>query len=420
MSTSPLEEPNLNKRWTMLWLASLAQLAMALNWFNISPALPGISKDLSFGVQGEGAVVSAFVLAFALLHVPGGIIGARIGIRSTLVLGSVVQAIGTFLAGLAPNLTLLILARIIAGAGASVITVVAIGAMSAWFHKREITLAMSMITGVAFTGGIAISYYVWTYVQHAFSWTGSSLIAGGLQLVVAGLVWTFYRNPRGYHGLEGTARLDVPAIWKACRNRHVVIYGVGFMGTYGAYITVSQLLVPYAISERGFDAASGGLLGGTLALIGIPICVVGGWLADKTGKVRMILGWGTGLVALSAFIIPLNGSAFLWLGGIGATIFLLIAFPAWTAVPAAVGRVPFDMVASAAGVMFTLSGVGGFVMPLLYGTIAGSAGHSVAWMALGVITFVLGLLVTFGGNPEKNTLSGAAESEVAEPSASAR
>lgn len=408
MSVNPLMEKESDKRWAMLGIVSLAQLAMALNWFNISPALPGISDDLGFGVQGEGAVVSAFVLAFALLHVPGGMIGARIGIRKTLIAGSVVQAIGTIVAGVAPNLTLLILARILAGAGASVITVVAIGAMSAWFFRKEITLAMSMITGVAFTGGIAISYYVWTYVQQGLGWQGSSLLAGLLQVGVALMVWVFFRTPRGYQGLDGASRLDLPAIWAACRNRHVVIYGLAFMGSYGAYITVSQLLVPYALSERGLDTAAGSLLGGTLALIGIPICLVGGWLADKTGRVRAILGWGTALVAVSTFVIPMDGTALLWVGGIGVTVFLLVAFPAWSAVPAAVGRVPFDMVASASGVMFTFSGIGGFVMPILYGTIANSMGHSAAWMTLGAITVALGFLVVFGGDAEQNAADGPA------------
>lgn len=408
------QEPD--RRWAMLGIASLAQLAMALNWFNISPALPGIADDLGFGATGQGAVVSGFVLAFALLHVPGGMLGARYGIRRTLVAGSVIQAIGTVLAGFAPNLTLLFLARVFAGAGASVITVVAIGAMSAWFIDKEITLAMSMITGVAFTGGIAMSFYVWTYVQQAMGWAGSSVVAGVVQAAVALLVWVAFRTPVGHSKLEGSARLDMKAIIAACRNRHVIIYGLGFMGTYGAYITVSQLLVPYAISERGMDVAGGSLLGGTLALIGIPICVVGGWMADRTGRVRAILGWGTALVAISTFVIPLDGHLMLWVGGIGVTVFLLLAFPAWTAVPAAVGRVPMDMVASASGVMFAFSGIGGFVMPLLYGAIADSAGPTAAWMTLGVITVVLGLLIALGGNAHKiaaGTRAGEPEGEAA-------
>lgn len=138
-------------------------------------------------------------------------------------------------------------------------------------------------------------------------------------------------------------------------------------------------------------------------MIGIPVCVIGGLLADKTGRVRAIIGWCTGLVALGVLIIPLDGVVLLWLGGIGVTVFLLLAFPAWTAVPAAVAKLPVDMVGSAAGVMFTFSGIGGFLMPLLYGAIAGSAGHSIAWVALAVLTMALGLLVAMGGNPERNS-----------------
>lgn len=406
MTTQPIDVDAAKKRWPMLAVVSLAQLVMALNWFNISPALPNIAERLGFGVEGQGAAVSAFVLAFALLHIPGGMLGARIGIRKTLILGSVVEAVGTALAGLAPNLTTLLVARIVAGAGASVITVVAIGAMSAWFYKREITLAMSMITGVAFTGGIALSFYVWTYVQQSSGWTTSALLAAALQLVVAAIIFATFRTPPGYRGLDGASRLDLSAIWAACRNRHVLIYGIAFMGTYGVYITVSQLLVPYAISERGLDASAASLLGGTIALVGIPVSLLGGWFADRTGRVRAIIGWGTAITAASAFLIPLGATTTLWAGGLGVTVFLLLAFPAWTAVPAQVARVPLDMVASASGVMFMLSGIGGFVMPILYGAIAGSAGPTIAWITIAVITAAFGLLGILGGNTTQDTADG--------------
>jgi MFS family permease len=395
------ENPKL--RWRMLAIAGLAQAAMALNWFNISPALSTLGADLEFGVQGQSLAVSAFVVGFVLLHIPGGMFGARIGIKQTMILGAIVEALGTAAGGFATNLTTLVIARFIAGVGGSVITVVAVGAMTAWFHKREITLAMSVITGVAFTVGIAVAFYAWSHLQVSLGWTVSSVLAGVVELIVAVVVLLGFRTPRGQVGLEGADRIDLSAIWAACRNRHVLVYGAGLMGTYGVYITVSQLLVPYATGERGLDAGSANLLGGVLALISIPFCLLGGRLADLSGRVRLIIVGFTVLTALSTLLIPLGSIPLLWLVSIGAIVFFQLAFPAWTAVPGTVARVPFNMVAAASGVMFALAGIGGIVMPILYGALASSLGYTAAWITLAVITAAIGLLGVFGGNARTST-----------------
>lgn len=404
-----------NDRWKMLAIASMAQLAMTLNWFNISPALPDVAGRLGFGVEGQSAAVSAFVVAFALLHIPGGMLGARIGIKRTLVLGSLAQAAGAAATGLAPNLATLLVARFVCGAGASVITVVAVGAMSAWFHKRETALALSVITGVAFTGGIAIAFYGWTHVQQSLGLVTSFLVSAAVLILSAGIIQRFFRTPVGHTGLEGTERLDMSAVRAACRNRQVLVYGLAFMGTYGAYITVSQLLVPYAVDERGFGIQAAGLLAGIIAVVGIPVSLVGGWLADRTGRVRALIGLGTALTAGSTFLIPSGPRPLLWLGGIGVTVFLLLAFPVWAAVPAQVAQVPLSMVGAASGVMFTLSGIGGFVMPLLYGAIAARSGYSAAWVALAAISAVFALLGILGRNSHAATTAASPAAAPAAP-----
>jgi nitrate/nitrite transporter NarK len=381
----------------MLALVSAACAALALNWFNLAPALNAIGEEYGIGVAGLSVTVSAFVLAYALFHVPGGILSARLGIRKALAIGAVVQALGAILSGLAPNLWSLCLARIVCGLGGSITIAVSVAAVSAWFYGKELSLALGMSAAGAFTVGLVLALYVWTYVQAAVGWRPSLVIAGVLQLVVAGLLWAWFRTPPGHEYLDG-ARVEGRGLRTALRNREVWIYSVSFMGTYAAYVIASGLVISYAVSARGMSATEAGLLGAVASAVGIPASFLGGWLNDRTRNVRLIVGVSGLLVAASMAVIPFGSIKMVWVGTIGVLFFFIVAFAAWNSVPADVARVPLKYVGAACGLMFTVAGVGGFVLPVAFGFLAESAGYVTAFVAMGAFTAVVGLLAFAGRN----------------------
>ena len=88
----------------------------------VNVALPAIGTDLGGGMTGLQWVVDGYTLAFAALLLSSGAIADRIGARRTFKIGLALFVAASAACGLAPNLTALVIARIVQGAAAAVMT----------------------------------------------------------------------------------------------------------------------------------------------------------------------------------------------------------------------------------------------------------------------------------------------------------
>ena len=200
-----------------------------------------------------------------------------------------------------------------------------------WFHDRQVTLALGIAGGAAFSGGAAFALYVWVYLQRATSWHTSLVLAGLFELSVAAATAAWFRTPDGAPALAGT-QFDGAAWRAALASRDLWIYGIALLGAYGAYFTTSQLFSTYALLERGLDASRGGLLAALIALAGIPASILGGWWADRSTNLRAFVVGSFLAVAGLLFLIPVVSTGWLWVVGPGIGFFLIFGFAAWSAV----------------------------------------------------------------------------------------
>ncbi|GAA3175230.1 hypothetical protein GCM10020255_066020 [Rhodococcus baikonurensis] len=83
----------------------------------VNIALPHIGEDLDSGVAGLQWTLSGYTLALASLILLGGALGDRWGRRRVFVWGTVWFAVASLLCGIAPDITFLVIARILQGVG---------------------------------------------------------------------------------------------------------------------------------------------------------------------------------------------------------------------------------------------------------------------------------------------------------------
>lgn len=386
MAQSP-ERDLFSARWGMLALLSLGYISLTLNWFNIAAAFVPISVDLNASFPQLALLISLFVLAYGVAHVPGGILAARIGMKATLVIGILLEALGGALSGLANNYAELALYRGIAGVGASIFIAVSVAAVSVWFQNKEINLAMGISAGVAFSAGVAIGLYVCGYIVAAVGWRPMMLICGGFGILVGVLTALLFHTPQHMDELRG-GHISRAGLKTALVDKQLWIYGVAMIGVYGAYFTASQLLADYAVTTRGFSPEAGGLLGAVLALAGIPGSYFGGWLADKASNYKIVILIPLVLMAVALGLTPIVPAEGLWIISFVIGFTFLAAFPAWLSVPAALSKVDAEHLGTAVGVMLTLSAVGGFLVPTLFGIIVPEAGYPTGWLFLAAVSLV--------------------------------
>ncbi len=85
-------------------------------------ALPAIHRDLGGGLAGLQWVVTGYTLMFSALLLCGGTLSDRIGSRGAYRNGMVLVVLASTACGLAPSLGFLIVARMIQGIGAALVT----------------------------------------------------------------------------------------------------------------------------------------------------------------------------------------------------------------------------------------------------------------------------------------------------------
>lgn len=173
----------------------LGYFLVILDTMVVNVALPAIGRELHGGVSALQWVVDAYTLSFAGFLLSGGALAERLGARRTFV-GSVVLFAGASLAcGCAPDLGVLVAARVLQGAGAAVLVPSSLVLLQAAYPTREARSrafgAWGSIAGIGAAGGPIVGGLLVT----AWSWRGAFLV--NLPFALVALVLARGRLPTG-------------------------------------------------------------------------------------------------------------------------------------------------------------------------------------------------------------------------------
>ena len=186
-------------RWGMLALISLGIVALTLNWFDVATAFPLIGAQFKVGLGSLSFLISLYIVGYGLTHIPGGMLATSVGMKKTLVAGLLVQGLAGVMSGLSGSYAELAFFRVVSGVGGSVFVAVGTAAVVVWFREKNVTLALGVTGGAAFSAGAAFALYVWLFVQRATGWHTSLVLAGVFEL----LVMVVTRWPSGCPAVTG-------------------------------------------------------------------------------------------------------------------------------------------------------------------------------------------------------------------------
>lgn len=170
-------EPTPRRKRLILAICCLSLLIVGMDATIVNVALPSIRTELHADVPDLQWVIDAYTLTLAALLIASGSTADRIGRRRTFQIGLASFTVGSLLCSLAPNLPLLIVARIVQAVGGSMLNPV----------------AMSIITNV-FTAPAerARAIGVWGGVVGISMGLGP--VIGGLLIQTVGWRWIFWIN----------------------------------------------------------------------------------------------------------------------------------------------------------------------------------------------------------------------------------
>ena len=217
---TPSIEHAAEKPWVAMWSLVIGFFMILLDTTIVTVALPHMQHELNASLSAVIWVTSAYLLAYAVPLLITGRLGDRFGQKQMYLLGMVVFTLSSLWCGLSTNVEMLIVARVVQGIGASIMTPQTMSIITLMFppHKRGVAMSVwGAAAGIAslvgpIAGGLLVDGPGWTWIffinipigvvgtylavrniphfpskQHNFDWLGVVLSAIGLFLMVFGI-----------------------------------------------------------------------------------------------------------------------------------------------------------------------------------------------------------------------------------------
>jgi EmrB/QacA subfamily drug resistance transporter len=173
-----MPELSLRRRQLVLAICCLSLFIVGLDSTIVNLALPAIQRDLGASVSSLQWVIDAYTLVLASLLMLAGSMGDRFGRRRTFQTGLALFSIGSLLCSVAPNVTTLIIFRMVQAAGGSMLNPVAMSiitntftepkerarAIGVWGGVIGLSMALGPVLGGALVDGAGWRSIFWVNV----------------------------------------------------------------------------------------------------------------------------------------------------------------------------------------------------------------------------------------------------------------
>jgi EmrB/QacA subfamily drug resistance transporter len=191
-------------RWVLAATVLGSSMAM-LDGTVVNVALPTIGRQLGASLGGLQWTVTAYTLTLAGLILLGGALGDRHGRRKVFVIGVAWFALASALCGLAPNIGVLIGARVLQGIGGALLTPGSLAIIQASFAAADRPRAVGAWSGLGGVAG-AVGPLLGGWIVGAAGWRWVFLL--NLPLAVVVLLVTIRHVPET-RDATATGRFDV-------------------------------------------------------------------------------------------------------------------------------------------------------------------------------------------------------------------
>ena len=347
----------------------------------LCPAVIALDMQADFEVSSTllGVLGSSYFYPYAIMQLPTGLLADSWGPRKTVSTFFLLASGGSVLMGMAPNLGLAIIGRVLVGTGVATLFVCNYKLLAEWFCPRRFVIMGGIFMAMGGVGALSSSVPL-AWLSNRLGWRMSLVAVGMVTLLMAVLVYTRVRNKPEEKGwpplrtasscngetciglLEGvkqvvTARRFWPiSIWS--------FFAPGLSFSLGALWGGPYLIQVYGLSKT---AASGILSMFAVSLIvGSPIL---SFLSNRLGRKPVLIG-------CSLILITVCSTFLLWPRGLPLSLLYVLFFcltlsGATGAVAAAVSKelFPLAIAGTAVGMVNLFPFFGGALFQVAMGAI---------------------------------------------------
>ena len=197
-----------DRRALVVWgVAVVAYVVAVMNRSSFGVATLEVTE--LFGVSSAllASMAVAQLVVYALLQVPVGVLLDRYGPRALVATGAGVMALGQAVLALAPSAGLVLVGRVLVGAGDALTFVSVVRLVPAWFAVHRVPV-MTQLTGSLGQLGQVLSAVPVVALLHAQGWRTTFLSVAAVGVVVGVAVLAVVRDapPAGADVADGVGR----------------------------------------------------------------------------------------------------------------------------------------------------------------------------------------------------------------------
>ncbi|MFZ2650865.1 MAG: nitrate/nitrite transporter [Burkholderiaceae bacterium] len=270
-----------------------------------------------------------------------------------------------------------------------------------WFPKNRQGFAMGIYG--AGNSGAAVNKFIAPALVVAFGWTMVPQVYAAIMLGTVVLFWFLSHSdpahlvPSHVKFTDQLASLKDPKVLKYCQYYSIV---------FGGYVALSLWMVQYYVGEYGLDIRVAALLAAAFSLPGGVLRAVGGWLSDRYGA-HSITWWVMWVSWICLFLLsyPQTDFTVQTVDGpksfhIGLNVYMFTVLMFVLGIAFAFGKASVfkyiaddypDNIGTISGIVGLAGGLGGFVLPVMFGALMDLTGirssafmlmYGVVWVSL--------------------------------------
>ncbi|MFC3884567.1 nitrate/nitrite transporter [Bacillus songklensis] len=386
-----------------------------------------LMKEFNVTASTIGLLTSIQFLAYAGLQIPIGILSDRFGPNLFLIIGTLLNGLGTLIYSLAPNELVLLLARLLVGMGDATIWINLVLILSQWFKVKEFVGLLGLAGMIGSLGFLMATVPFSTWI--ALSGWRAPFFTVGIILCLCGILLYFVLVKKPKRMMKNNSVTNISSVKMEQKREKTLVMlrrifssrqawaaflcHFGVVGTYVGFI--GSWAVPYGMHVYGMTRSGAsqlimiGLIG---AIIGAPLT---SWVASRLESIKRPY-------IVVHMIIFLSWIAFLLFSGKPPFFMLIILFliigygNGASALTFAIVRQSFAI--KEVGVVSGFANTGGFLSAVLLPSILGkvldhfhTASSSVAYHYGFIIPVIFSMFGMIGGILIKEQLQ-----EVKQPS----
>lgn len=385
---------------SVLSMSTLAFTVCFAVWVMFSIIGIPIKTNLGLNETQFGLLAATPILTGSLFRLPLGMLTDKIGGRIVFFVLMLSTVIPIWLISIANEYWhFLVLGLFVGIAGASFS--VGIAYVARWFPKERQGFAMGIFG--AGNAGAAVTKFVAPSLVVAYGWQAVPQVYAVAMLAMAILFWIFTYTDTTHHVSshitikQQLSALKDPNVWKLCQYYSIV---------FGGYVALSLWMTKYYITEYGFGMQTAALMAAIFVLPSGALRALGGWFSDKVGAHRMTW-WVMWVSWICLFLLsyPQTEMVVQTTRGplslhIGLNVWMFTALLFVLGISWAFGKASVfkyisdeypDNIGVISGVVGLVGGLGGFILPILFGAIVDLTGinsgifmlmYGVTWVSL--------------------------------------